>query len=156
MSVFLNLKKAFDCVSHTFLPRKLYQYGIRGATHKWFTSYLTGRMQYVVVDDKKSDIQKITCEVPQGSVLGPLLFIAFANDICNASELLFYILYADDTAVLLKGKELKELLVILSEELERINLWLQANKLTLNTRKSVFIVFHRARLKSFNSPILIN
>ena len=80
------------------------------------------------VADKKSDIQKITCGVSQGSVLGPLLFIAFANDICNASELLFYILYADDTAVLLKGKELRELLVILNEELERINLWLKANK----------------------------
>ena len=101
----------------------------------------------ITFDDKKSDIQKITCGVPRGSVLGPLLFIAFANDICNASELLFYILYADDTAVLLKGKELRELLVILNEELERINLWLKANKLTLNTQKSVFMVFHRARLK---------
>ena len=156
ISVFLDLKKAFDCVSHTILLKKLYQYGIRGATHKWFTSYLTGRTQYVAVDDKKRDIQKITCGVPQGSVLGPLLFIAFANDICNASELLFYILYADDTAVLLKGKELRELLVILNEELERINLWLKANKLTLNTQKSVFMVFHRARLKSINPPILIN
>ena len=85
-----------------------------------------------------------------------LLFIAFANDICNASELLFYILYADDTAVLLKGKELRELLVILNEKLERINLWLKANNLTLNTQKSVYMVFHRARLKSFNPPILIN
>ena len=156
ISVFLDLKKAFDCVSHTILLKKLYQYGIRCATHKWFTSYLTGRTQYVAVDDKKSDIQKNTCGVPQGSVLGPLLFIAFANGICNASELLFYILYADDTAVLLKGKELRELLVILNEELERINLWLKANKLTLNTQKSVFMVFQRARLKSFNPPILIN
>ena len=158
ISVFLDLKKAFDCVSHTFLLKKLYQYGIRSATHKWFTSYLTGRTQYFAVDDKKSDIQKITCGVPQGLVLGPLLFIAFANNICNASELLFYILYADGTAVLLKGSVifLRERLVILNEELERINLWLKANKLTLNTQKSVFMVFHRARLKSFNPPILIN
>ena len=100
---------------------------------------------------KKSDIQKITCGVPQCSVLGP-----FANDICNVSEILLYILYAEDTAVLLKGKELRELLVILNEEIERINLWLQANKLKLNTQKSVFMVFPRARLKLFNSPVLIN
>ena len=151
VAVFLGLKKTFDCVSHTILLKKLYQYSIRGATHKWFTSYLTGRSQYVAVDDKKSDIQKITCGVPQCSVLGP-----FANDICNVSEILLYILYADDTAVLLKGKELRELLVILNEELERINLWLQANKLKLNTQKSVFMVFPRARLKLFNSPVLIN
>ena len=75
---------------------------------------------------------------------------------CNASKLLFYIFYPDDTAVLLKGKELREPLVILNAELERINSWLQANKLTLNTHKSVFMVFHRDRLKSFNSSILIN
>ena len=113
-------------------------------------SYLTGRTQYVVVDDKKMILKKL------GPCNTNLPFIACANDICNASELLFYILYADDTAVLLKGKELRELLVILNEELERIHLWLQDNKLTLNTQTSVFMVFHRARLKSFNSPILNN
>ena len=85
-----------------------------------------------------------------------ITFYCICKWLCNASDLVFYIFYADDTAVLLMGKELRELLVFLKKELERINLWLQANKLTLNSQKSVLMVFHRARLKSFNSPILIN
>ena len=77
-------------------------------------SYLTGRSQYVVHDGVKSDIYNVTFGVPQGSILGPLLFILNMNDICNVSELLFTILYADDTCVLLSGKDLTKLIMVIN------------------------------------------
>ena len=97
----LNLKKAFDTVDHRILLRKLYAYGIKGTLLKWFESYLTGRTQYVAFNGTNSDVHYVKCGVPQGSILGPLLFILYMNDICSVSKLLFTLLYADDTCVLL-------------------------------------------------------
>ena len=114
ISIFLDLKKSFDTVDHKILLKKLYAYGIRGTTHRWFHSYLSDR--------------------PQGSILGPLLFIIYVNDICNVSDLLFKMLYADDTSVLIHGKHIDELINNLNIELEYLNVWLQANKLSLNAR----------------------
>ena len=79
-------------------------YGIRGNILRWFRSYLTNRSQFVSYDGRQSAIQSITCGVPQGSILGPLLFIIYMNDICNVSELFFTVLYADDTSVVIHGK----------------------------------------------------
>ena len=156
IGVFLDLKKAFDTVDHTILLKKLYSYGIRGKAHKWLTSYLTGRTQYVVYDGHKSSTLNMTCGVPQGSILGPLLFIIYVNDICNVSELLFKILYADDTCVVAQGHNLEELIDTLNNELSSLNEWLLCNKLTLNTNKSYYMVFHRARIKLTNIDIDIN
>ena len=75
--VFIDLKKAFDTVDHTILLKKPYSYEIGGKAHKWLTSYLTGRTQYVVYDGNKSSTLNMTCRVPQGSILGPLLFIYY-------------------------------------------------------------------------------
>ena len=88
-----NLKKDFDTVNHTILIRKMYAYGIRGNILKWFESYLTDRPQYATYDGIKSNTSFLNCGVPQGSILGPLLFIIFINNICNVSELLFTVLY---------------------------------------------------------------
>ena len=133
----------------------MYAYGIRGALLKWFESYLTGRTQYVAFNGTNSDIHYVKCGVPQGSILGPLLFILYMNDICSVSKLLFTLLYADDTCVMLSGKDLNDLIAVFNVELISLCDWLKSNKLSLNTQKTFFMVFHRARLKSANCNELI-
>ena len=155
ITILLDLKKAFDTVDHRILLRKLYAYGIRGALLKWFESYLTGRTQYVAFNGTNSDIHYVKCGVPQGSILGPLLFILYMNDICSVSKLLFTLLYADDTCVMLSGKDLNDLIAVLNVELISLCDWLKSNKLSLNTQKTFFMVFHRARLKSANCNDLV-
>ena len=110
ITLLIDLKKAFDTIDHRILLRKLYSYGIRGSMLKWMESYLTDRSQYVVIDGKVSQTRGIKCGVPQGSILGPLLFIISVNDICNVSPMLFKILYADDTCVLISGNHLNNLI----------------------------------------------
>ena len=110
IGVFLDLKKAFDTVNHKIILKKLYHYGIRGNLNKWFESYLADRSQYVLFNVKTSDTRNINCEVPQGSILGPLLFILYINDLSNVSDILFYVLFADDTNVFLNGKDILELI----------------------------------------------
>ena len=152
ITLLIDLKKAFDTIDHRILLRKLYSYGIRGTMFKWIESYLTGRSQYVIFDGKVSETRSIKCGVPQGSILGPLLFILSVNDICNVSPILFKILYADDTCVLISGNHLNNLIKMLNIELISLNNWFKANKLSLNTKKSFFMIFHRSRIK----PNVIN
>ena len=156
ISIFLDLKKAFDTVDHPTLLNKLYAYGIRGNAFNWFKSYLSERSQYVVYDSKQSKTQTVQCGVPQGSILGPLLFIIYMNDICNASELLFSILYADDTSVQISGNDITDLVSSMNAELELLSRWFKANKLCLNAQKTFYLVFHRARIKDHELSIQID
>ena len=110
-------------------------------------SFLTDRSQFVMYNGAKSDLKSVKCGVPQGSVIGPLFFIAYMNDIFNASHLLYNILYADDTCIYLSVKDLHALICTMNTEVNRIVVWLKSNKLTLNTSKTFYMVFHRGRRK---------
>ena len=156
IGVFIDLKKTFDTVDHNILLKKVYSYGIRGAAYSWLASYLSHRKQYVLYDGNKSDIHTVTCGVPQGSILGPLLFIIYVNDICNVSDLLYKILYADDTSVLLSGTNYSNLIETMNNELSLLNSWLLSNKLSLNVQKSYYMVFHRGKLKTCQYNLVIN
>ena len=104
----------------------MFCYGIRGFILKWFESYLTDRSQFVTYDGIQSEINSVKCGVPQGSILGPLLFIIHMNDIVSVSEFLFTFLYADDTCVLMKGKHLEYLVTHMQKkELNLLYIWLQ-------------------------------
>ena len=154
IGVFLDLKKAFDTVPHDILLKKLYAYGIRGPALQLLKSYLTDLTQYVIYDGAQSTTLQISCGVPQGSILGPLLFIITINDIGNVSEFLYTILYADDTCVLLNGKDYMNLVTFLNCKLDKLSTctWLCVNKLSLNVQRSYLMVFHRAKMKIV-SPI---
>ena len=118
IGVFLDFKKAFDTVNHKILLVKLFIYGIRGNILKWFKSYLNQRQQYVNLQGTESQIK---C-VPQGSIIGPLLFILYINDMTNVSNKIFPILFADDTTVFIEGNNLDVIITSLNSELDRINL----------------------------------
>ena len=141
--IFLDLKKAFDTINHSILLKKLNHYGIRGIINDWFSLYLLGRSQVTEIDSNLSTINKISCGVPQGSVLGPLLFLIYINDFHHASEKFSFYLFADDTNLLYADKNLKSLeKIMVNNELVRVSDWLNANKLTLNAKKSNFVIFH--------------
>ena len=127
-----DLKKAFDTVNHTILLRKLELHGIRGNVHDWLSSYLNNRSQFVHYNDYNSEKKQITHGVPQGLILGPLLFIIYIHDFSRASELLFFILFADDTSVFIEGTNYDKIIDILNTELKRIDIWLKSNKLSIN------------------------
>ena len=100
IGIFLDLSKAFDTIDHNILLHKLTYYGFRGKALDWFSSYLSNRKQCVIYTNEKSTMEKLTCGVPQGSILGPLLFILYVNDIVNTSSVLEFVLFADDTTIL--------------------------------------------------------
>ena len=128
--IFLDLSKEFDTVDHTIIVSKLEHYGIRGLALEWFKNYLTNRSQMVRFQDSISNKEKITCGVPQGSTLGQLLFLIYMNDIYRCSELLSFILFADDTNIFYSHTNIKTLEEIVNKELNKVSSWLQANKLS--------------------------
>ena len=117
VGVFIDLKKAFDTVDHNILVKKLEHYGIRGLAKDWVCSYLESRRQYVCINDSNSDCLDVKCGVPQGSILGPPLFMLYVNDMCNVSKSLKSIIFADDTNLCYAGKDLDEVCKIVSREL---------------------------------------
>ena len=140
--IFIDLQKAFDTVNHTILLSKLNYYGIRGVINNWFCSYLNGRSQTTQISSKILNKELILCGVPQGSVLGPILFLIYINDMHYSSNKLQFFLFADDTNLLYADKNLKSLEKVVNKELEHVSDWLIANKLTLNIKKSNYVLFH--------------
>ena len=155
--VFLDLSKAFDTVNHKILLDKLDHYGIQGLSKAWFESYLTNRKQFVSLGNVKSDALKISCGVPQGSVLGPLLFLLYINDFHRSSSIFEFHLFADDSNLFYSHKNLRSLETSVNEQLALVHCWLCTNKLSLNVEKSSFIIFHSAQKKlNYDPPIKIN
>ena len=129
--VFIDLKKAFDTVDHKILLQKMNMYGVTGLEHDWFTSYLENRKQFCRVDGTSSDVRRINCRVPQGSCLGPLLFLIYINDLPFSLQKSHVSMYADDTA------SIGDLQNHLNLDLLKLQDWLHANKLSLKTQSLV-------------------
>ena len=153
LSVFLDLSKAFDTLDHSILLQKLKFYGVSGTSLQWFTSYLINLRQLVDIDGTYSTVTNLTTGVPQGSILGPLLFIIYMNDIHEASKNFHAILYADDTSLYSslgsfnlnlnrKNYDISILSIKINNELSNIQQWLNINKLSLNVNKTKYMIFH--------------
>ena len=137
--LFIDLKAAFDTVNVDILLTKLNHYGYRGKILKLLTSYLYNRKQFVFSDGISSCLLDVLCGVPQGSVLGPLLFIIYINDICNSSAA-DNSLFADDAALLVTDDNVKKLKKKVHKEINSLHEWLIRNKLTLNLSKTKYII----------------
>ncbi len=149
----MDFAKAFDTVNHNILLSKLNHYGIRGTALQLIQSYLTDREQCVQLNNVTSDFDTIKHGVPQGSILGPLLFLLYINDIAESSPLLKFYLFADDTTIFLSDSDIKRLELTLNNELKNVSNWLTANKLSLNVGKSNVLLF---RQSGRHSPPPIN
>ena len=141
LGIFVDLKKAYNTLNYEVLLEKLNFYGIRGIALKWISSYLENRSQYVCYNNVNSYKKVVTCGIPQGSILGPTLFTLYINDLPNASKLLKFVLFADDTNIFYSHFSEKQLKETVNFELENVNSWFKLNKLSLNVSKTKFIIF---------------
>ena len=155
-NLYLNFSKAFHTLVHSVLLHKCKHYGIDGLAYKLIESYLENRKQYVEFNTERSDIKSIKNGVPQGSILGPLLFLIYINDLPNASHVFDCLMYADDTTLFCCLEDIKSINKqdVINEQLQRIHDWLTANGLKLNTTKSKYIML-RNRTKIFHYLIYI-
>ena len=148
--VFIDLEKAFDTVHHEILIDKLNAYGLRGKINDLFKSYLSNRKQFVSLNGFDSETENITCGVPQGSTLGPLLFLLYINDfrLCLTKASSGH--FADDTFIIYNSKKLKTIETVINTELKQVIKWLRLNKLSLNAGKTELIFFHSKYSKNLN------
>ena len=156
IAIFCDLRKAFDTVDHEILFKKLERLGICGSTLKWFKSYLSERKQFVSIDGVLSDLLEILIGVPQGSILGPILFLIYVNDLPEWSNLLA-LLFADDTTLLASDDNIDDLILHVNSEFKKIVTFFRAHKLSLHPEKTQFILFTNSTIvKQKNIPLVIN
>ena len=162
LNIYLDLSKAFDTLDHAILLDTLFHYGIRGNPLKLISSYLENRQQFVEFRNTKSKILQISTGVPHGSILGPLLFLIYINDFPSASSYFNLIMYAGDTILysnidspnqnnMIRLTETK-----INAELAKIDEWLKINKLSLNLKKSKYIVFKKTSTTNINLTLTIH
>jgi len=145
--VFIDLQKAFDTVDHDILLKKLEFYGVRGLTNDWFRSYLTDRYQFTSINGFDSNHNKMKYGVPQGSVLGPLLFLIYINDLHKAIHFSVVHHFADDTNLLVSDFSIKKIQKQINHDLKALCKWLRANKISLNASKTELLVFRHPKKK---------
>lgn len=157
LGMFIDLKKAFDTVSHCILLSKLKSIGISGTAYNVFQSYLNNRYQVVKIGDSTSGLKQITYGVPQGSILGPLLFLIYINDMHKIGLHGHIALYADDTCLFYFASSIHDIIIQAQADLDTLNTWFQYNLLTINAKKTHYIIFATKNRKiDMHSPLLIN
>ena len=141
----IDFSKAFDVIEHEILLSKLMHYGVRGIVLDWFKSYLKGRTQFVAIENVDSSPKHIEYGVPQGSILGPLLFVIYINDIPNIAEIAKFILYADDANIIVTADTLENAYDKLEVLTKSLVSWVGLNGLCLNLKKTNYMIFTRKR-----------
>jgi hypothetical protein len=153
--IFCDLKKAFDTCNHDILLKKLYKLGIRNTELEWFRSYLTDRKQFVTLDSYDSILMTIITGVPQGSILGPLLFLLYINDLPLCSRL-FSLLFADDTALTASNHNLDELYDFVNTVFQKLCTYFRENRLSLHPNKTKYLLISPTTNISCDRKIFIN
>ena len=156
-SLYLDFKKAFDSVEHAVLLKKLYFYGIRGTSYEWLKSYLDNRKQFVNINKVNSNTKFLSHSVPQGSNLGPLLFLILINDLPLSSNLFQFTLVADDCSMscAIDKEKLSEAHELINYHLTRVNVWLSSNKIKINPSKTKYLLYSYRNTYNLSSDIVI-
>jgi hypothetical protein len=155
LAIFCDLRKAFDTVDHSLLLKKLGKVGVHGTELNWFKNYLSDRKQFVFVNGQASNLLDILLGVPQGSILGPLLFLIYINDLPLYSKLCSY-LFADDTTLLASKTTVDELFSFVNEEFRKVVYYFRAHRLVLHPDKTVFMLFSNSKTENTNKDIFID
>ena len=145
VGVFLDLSKAFDTLDHQILFTKLEHYGIRDVALQWIKSYFSCRQQFVQINQTCSSMQTIKCGVPQGSILGPLFFILYINDLPKASKLTELLIFAADTSIFFSHSNPNYLENVLNNELLNIDVWLRCNSSQLISKRQILLPLVQVR-----------
>ena len=155
LTVMIDFKKAFDTVNHQILIKKLECYGIRATQLKWFSSYLSNRRCFVEIDKIRSNIEYMNIGVPQGSILGPILFLFYVNDISSVSSNFSTTLFADDTTISISNPSFNSLINNSNFELNKLHIWTLENRLTLNVTKTFSLYFSNKKTTNVDERIVL-